>query len=265
VKDNSQDMESVGPSVKGDGPTVGRGGGRGRRPKAEGGGAREGEGVAAPRPARGEEGRREGGRRGDGEAGSDGVLPQGMVGGKYNVIGLVALSGQERPAFLTAGTRVPLTHVSLPAIPAFPNPLPRATAPSTPAAAAAHVLTSTALQDDSSSHSSICAALAVTGSSPKGGGSAAASVSTAAGEHSGAQWAAVEVMEAYQDVEAKVLYLFLPYPTEIGAVTTDESYYRLEQNVFHWECQVQYMWPCVCMSVFVCTSVCVSAAVQLYS
>lgn len=181
-----------------------------------------GDGASGPRPG----GRREGGKREEAE----GILPQGMVGGKYNVVGLVALSGQERPAFLEHCTRVPLSHVNLPAIPAFPNPQPR----------------TTSADDDSLTLASSLSALALTDTSAQGAdqlGFAEAVVNA----HHVAQRPAVEVMEAYQDVETKIIYLFLPYPeAEIGAVATDESYYSLEQHMFRWECQV-HVCLCVCV------------------
>lgn len=46
-------------------------------------------------------------------------------------------------------------------------------------------------------------------------------------------------IEAFQDNDNHVIYLFLRYPEpELGMAGHEETYYNLEQQTFHWECQV---------------------------
>ena len=72
-----------------------------------------------------------GGRRGGGESSGEAApVPEGA--GKYIVVGLVAFSGQPRPAFLEGLVQVPLPIITLPLpdIPAFPNPRTKVQNPS---------------------------------------------------------------------------------------------------------------------------------------
>jgi len=214
---------AVNPSVRG-----GRGGGRGRN-------------ARLPKPS--DSGQSDGGKgRGRGDGGN---IPQGSAGGKYNVVGLVAFSGQNRPAFLENCARVPLPAVPLHAIPAFPNPLPR------PAAAAVAGTTSGTDTDRSSHLSASFSALSLTADTVLDGDCAkASSVGDKGSQLQDSEKIAAlpsdttirrnnEGIQAYQDMDSNVIYLFLPYPEpELGVVSAEDSYYSLEQQMFRWESQV---------------------------
>jgi hypothetical protein len=252
-------------------PGGGRGGGRGRGARAA---AEKGEaaGGGKGRGARAEGGRREGARREDGEASADAALvPQGVAAGRYSVVGLVAFSGQPRPAFLESLVRVPLPTVPLPDIPAFPNPSPRPAAPTTAAAPAAALRASACAANDSAVPlETALSALALDGERQVADASVhrpAAARADGAGaqppreghrERGRAEAAAKHdmegSMEAYQDVDAKIMYIFLPYPEpEVGTVDAGDSYYSLEQQTFRWECQVASS-PCVYL--YICMYIC---------
>jgi len=94
----------------------------------------EAAGGGKGRGGRGDGVRRDaGGRRAGRDSSAEAVpVPEGVAAGKYSVVGLVAFSGQPRPAFLEGLVRVPLPRVVLPLpdIPAFPNPRTKVQNPS---------------------------------------------------------------------------------------------------------------------------------------
>ena len=162
-----------------------RGGGGGGRGRGRGGrvaGAAPQPRSAAPKKPRERDGE---GRRDEteGEPEEETIretkLPTGMVGGKYHVVALAAFDAQERPGLLDRCERISLEHIPLPAITAFPDPLP--------------------------------------------------------------QHPASELIQAFQDSEARRIYLFLPFPgAESWAPCSDaeQTYYAQEQLMFRWECQL---------------------------
>jgi hypothetical protein len=233
----------------GAGRTGGRG--RGRVPKVESSG-REGDGSGGRARGRGDGGRKEGGRRAETETRDSET--GGFTSGKYHVVGLVSLNGQERLAFLEHCLRIPLAQVLLPAIPAFPDPASCDTASreflGVASKRAARDSARPAADIDPIALSSSLSALALTGESHNPtdvlssaacpSSSEAPTASETAVTNVDLQMEGVEIgLEAYQDEDAHIIYLFLPYPdAELGAMPSNASYYSQEQKSFRWECQV---------------------------
>ena len=200
----------------------------------------DGHGNSGGRGKAGGERRRDGGRRPKAEANAGDTKT--WTRARYSVVGLVAYSGQGRPAFLQGLCRLPLACLPVHAIPDFAQIATRKFG----AEVAAHDATATAQPQSRADRGCAPDPSAPSGAdgdavvepsvdqrrcSPDNPVGVARRVDEVARSADG--------IEAFQDSDSHVIYLFLRYPEpELGIVSYEGAYYSLEQQIFHWECQL---------------------------
>ena len=169
------------------------------------------------------------GRRTDGGGARERSRPDtegrdgGASGAQYSVVGLVAYSGQGRPAFLEYCNQIPLAHVPWAALALTTFADPSATSSSAAQNGGAsksadgpivpvHVSGATILRDDAENDAM----------------------------HAQGEDCAAGCIEAFEDADARVIYLFLRFPeAELSVVNCKEaSYFSLEQQMLYWECHL---------------------------